>query len=158
LPGPKPIPTKLKLLRGNPGHQRVNKAEPQPRPIAPDCPKFLNAKARRIWRDIVDDLELMGVLTTVDESTLAAYCSAYGEAQTLDAYLSRHGLTNVAPSGYEQQRPEVSIRNKAWDRVAKFGAELGIGAASRSRIEVKKHDDEAEDPTAKAIAIAAQRK
>jgi P27 family predicted phage terminase small subunit len=158
MPGPKPKPTNLKLLQGNPGKRALPKAEPKPRPITPECPDFLNEKARRIWRDLVDELDVMGVLTIVDESTFAAYCAAYEEAQTLDMLLNEHGLTVVATSGYIQQRPEVAIRNKAWDRVAKFGSELGIGAASRSRIEVRKRDNEAEDPTEKAIAAASIRK
>jgi P27 family predicted phage terminase small subunit len=70
-------------------------------------------------------------------------------------FLNEHGLTVDAPSGYVQQRPEVSIRNKAWDRVAKFGSELGIGAASRSRIEVKQNDDGDEDTAAQILSITA---
>ena len=158
MPGPKPKPTNLKVLQGNPGHQKLKKAEPQPRPIRPDCPKFLNAKARAIWHGIIEELDYMGVVTRVDESTLAAYCAAYEEAQRLDVFLNKEGLTvTSAQSGYIQQRPEVAIRNKAWDRVAKFGPELGIGAASRTRIEVKGQDDSDEDPTAKAINIASAR-
>lgn len=155
MPGPKPKPTALKLLEGNPGKRRLPKHEPKPRPIRPDCPEFLNDKARAIWHGIVGELDDMGVVTRVDESTLAAYCSAYEEAQTLDVFLNEHGLTISAPSGYVQQRPEVSIRNKAWDRVAKFGSELGIGAASRSRIEVKKNDDGDKDTAAEILAVTA---
>ena len=153
MSGPKPTPTNLKLLRGNPGKRALPKAEPKPRPITPTCPDFLNEKARRIWRGLVDELDVMGVLTIVDESTFAAYCAAYEEAQTLDLFLNEHGLTTVATSGYVQQRPEVAIRNKAWDRVAKFGAELGIGAASRSRIEVKKQDDGSQDTAAQILSV-----
>jgi P27 family predicted phage terminase small subunit len=83
----------------------------------------------------------MGVLTAIDQSALAAYCEAYEEAQACSKYLNEHGLTFRTPSGYIQQRPEVAIRNKAWDRVDKFAAQLGIGAAHRSKIEVKKRDD-----------------
>ena len=158
MPGPKPKPTALRLVEGNAGKRRLPQREPKPRPIRPDCPAFLNEAARDIWAGLADELEDMGVLTIVDECVLAGYCTAYEEAQRLGRFIDAEGLTIDTPSGYLQQRPEVSIRNKAWDRVAKFGAELGIGAASRSRIEVRKHDDEAEDPVAKAIAVAAVRK
>ena len=158
MPGPKPKPTALKLLEGNPGHQKLPKNEPKPRPLLPDAPDFLNKEARSVWDSLLPELDYMGTLTAVDASAFAGYCSAYEEAQRLTRYLDENGLVFHAPSGYEQQRPEVAIRNKAWDRVAKFGAELGIGAASRSRIEVRKREHEAEDPTAKAIAAATRRK
>jgi hypothetical protein len=47
--GPKPVPTHLKLLRGNPGHQVLNKNEPQPmlgdEPLPP--PHYLDGYAKR---------------------------------------------------------------------------------------------------------------
>ena len=158
MPGPKPKPTGLKLVQGNPGHQKLPQNEPKPRPILPDPPTFLNKAARNIWNELLPELEYMGTLTAADQATFAGFCRAYELAQRTSRYLDRNGLTMTAPSGYSQARPEVSICNKAWDAVAKFGAELGIGAASRSRIEVRKRDDEVEDPTAKAIAVAARRK
>lgn len=141
MPGPKPKPTALKLVEGNPGKRRLPQHEPKPRPVRPACPRFLNRGARNIWNNLVKELESMGVLTAVDASVLAGYCGAYEEAMRLSRYVDQHGYTLTTPSGYLQQRPEVSVRNKAWDRVAKFGSELGIGAASRSRIEVRKPDD-----------------
>ena len=156
MPGPKPQPTALKVLRGNPGHQTLNKNEPKPRPIRPDCPEFLNAAARSIWDSLVDELESVGVLTIVDASALAGYCAAYEEAGRLERFLSEAGYTVEAPSGYVQQRPEVAIRNKAWDRVDKFAAQLGIGAAHRARIDVKKPEAKAEDVAAGILAVTAR--
>ena len=151
-------PTALKVLEGETRPSRVPQNEPKPRPIRPNCPAFLNKAARSIWDSLVDDLDAMGTLTIVDPSHFAAYCAAYEEAQRLTLFIDKHGYTDTTTNGNVVQRPEVSVRNKAWDRVAKFGAELGIGAASRSRIEVKKQDEQPDDPTAKAIGIAAVRK
>jgi P27 family predicted phage terminase small subunit len=158
MPGPKPAPRALKLLKGETRPSRVPQHEPQPRPIRPDAPAFLNKGARIIWDGLVDDLDAMGVLTIVDASILAGYCRAYELAGRLSAYLDKQGISFTTTSGYVQQRAEVAVCNKAWDQVLRYGAELGIGAASRSRIEVKKHDDADEDPTAKAIRVAAVRK
>ena len=144
-------PTALKLLEGETRPSRVPQNEPKPRPSRPLRPTFLNAGAKRVWNALVDELERTGVLTTVDQSALAGFCSAYEEAKRLSRFIDRHGYTVETPAGYIQQRPEVSIRNKAWDRVDKFGAQLGIGAAHRSRIEVKKQDAE-ETPFAAIVA------
>ena len=156
--GRKPRPTNLKLLEGNPGKRALPKHEPQPRPVRPDCPAFLNKAAQDIWTETLPELEYMGTITAADQAIFAGYCRAYELAQRTSRYLDRRGLKTTAPSGYSQSKPEVAICNKAWESVAKFGAELGIGAASRSRIEVKKKDAETEDPTAKAIGIAASRR
>ena len=153
MPGPKPKPTALKIVEGNPGKRPLPANEPKPRPVRPDPPAFLNEKARTIWDSLAGELESLGILTHIDQSTLAGYCASYEEAMRLDRYLQRVGLTYKSPSGYIQQRPHVSIRNKAWDRVAKFGSELGIGAASRSRIEVKKADGD-DNPLAELLAEA----
>ena len=151
-------PTALKIIEGQRGHRTKAELsrqdrEPKPNPVRPACPKFLNRRARAIWNDLAPKLETVGVLTVVDASVLAGYCAAYEEAQRLGAFLDQHGLVTEAPSGYLQQRPEVSIRNRAWDRVAKFGAELGIGAASRGRIELKT-PEEGEDVLSQIIAAS----
>jgi P27 family predicted phage terminase small subunit len=157
MPGPKPKPTALKVLEGNPGKQKLPKNEPRPRPLRPTCPAFLGDRARSIWDSLVDELEAVGVLTAVDESDFAAFCQAYAEAQECELYIQEHGLTFQTSTGYWQQRPEVGIRNKAWDRVDKFGAQLGIGAAHRSRIEVKKRDGE-DSPFAELLAQSKDRR
>jgi P27 family predicted phage terminase small subunit len=157
MPGPKPKPTALKVLQGNPGHQKLNKNEPNPRPIVPDCPSWLNAGAQAIWDRLVPELDYCGVLTAVDQSALAGYCSAYEEAGRLESFIDEYGYTVETPSGYLQQRPEVAIRNKAWDRVDKFAAQLGIGAAHRARIDVEKRDDEAKDTASEILAVTARR-
>ncbi len=45
MPGPRPTPTYLKLLRGNPGKRKLNKREPQPqiRPRRRRVPNFWTA-------------------------------------------------------------------------------------------------------------------
>ena len=59
MPGPKPKPTSLKLLQGNPGHRALPKSEPQPRPVAPDCPDYLGTVGRIRWA-----VDRDGALTT----------------------------------------------------------------------------------------------
>ena len=97
------------------------------------------------------------MLTIVDGSVLAEYCAAYEEAQRLDLFLNEHGLTFKSDNGYVGQRPEVSIRNKAWDRCRRAGAELGIGAASRGRIDVGSAKDSPGSTTAEDILAVTAR-
>jgi len=159
VPGPKPKPRSLRLLQGETRPCRVGKPEPKPRPVLPDAPPYMGRLAKRRWRELLPELDYCGVLTRIDGEILAGYCQAYEQVCILTADLEKHGRTyTVGTNGAQSSRPEVAMLNRAWDDIRKFGAELGIGAASRSRIEVRKHDDEAEDPVAKAIAVAAVRK
>ena len=76
--GPKPTPTALRRLQGNPGKRGYNHAEPQPPEGVPDCPAHLNAAARDEWDRLALVLHDMGVVTAVDRAALAAYCQCYG--------------------------------------------------------------------------------
>ena len=77
--GPAPKPTALKVLDGNPRHRPINRSEPRPRPVAPKCPSWLDAEAKREWRRIAPALERIGLLTEIDGTALAGcpvFCAA----------------------------------------------------------------------------------
>jgi len=159
MPGPKPKPIALRLLQGETRPSRVGMPEPKPRPLLPDAPRYLGKQARARWRELLPELDYCGVLTRIDGEILAGYCQAYEQVCILTAKLEKTGRTyQVGTNGAWAAFPEVAMLSRAWDDIRKFGAELGIGAASRSKIEVKKQDDSHEDPTAKAISVAAARK
>ena len=81
---------------------------------------------------------------------------ACAEAQARGRYLDENGLTyTMAKTGYVGQRPEVSIRTKAWERVRREGSELGIAAASRSRLDEPKPPSDEFDPTREILKITA---
>ena len=141
MPGPKPKPTALKILQGNPGHQKLKAHEPKPRPILPDPPPYLSETARKRWNELVPELDYSGVLTRIDGDVLAGYCMAYADIVTLTKLIARRGrVYTVGTNGAVSARPEVAMLNRAKDDIRKFGAELGIGAASRTKVEVRKPD------------------
>ena len=81
LRGPKPQPTRLRLLRGNPGKRPLPKDEPQPRRVMPPGitptrdeiaaeafmpPGPADEGALKVWRYLVEITSRMGVLTEAD--------------------------------------------------------------------------------------------
>ena len=58
--GPKPAPSALKALAGNPGKRAINHAEPQPERGAPPCPDWMPADGRAQWEKIVPELDALG--------------------------------------------------------------------------------------------------
>lgn len=140
--GRKPKPTHLKLLQGNPGKRPVNKREPKPRPIAPSCPSWLSAEAKKEWAVIAPELERLGLLTIIDGSALAGYCQSYARWKQAERVLDKDGFTRETESGFLQQRPEVSIAQKSLGLVAKFLVEFGMTPSSRARLTLPEAGDE----------------
>ena len=153
--GRTPKPVALRVLEGNPGKRPLPKNEPRPKPVRPEMPDYLNAEGRKRWSELVGELESTGVLTVVDRETLGCYCAAFASFVSATRMLKKRGWVTRTQSGYLQQSPWVAIRNRAMDDLRRFGSELGIGAASRSRIEVKKPDGDA-NPLAEILGAAEQ--
>ncbi len=138
MPGRKPTPTSLKILAGNPGHQRLPQNEPKPRPITPAMPEYLGADGQAKWNELLPELEYSGTLTIVDRDVFGRHCLAYQWMLDARQHIEDEGMTTENAAGSPILSPWVAIYNRAWDDMAKTGAELGIGAASRTHVEVRK--------------------
>ena len=132
--GRKPTPTEIKELEGNPGKRTLKKAEPQPVNNAPPCPKWLEPEAKKEWRRLSNQLELIGVLTEVDQAAFASYCQAYARWKEAEEFISQHGTIVKTPSGYWQQVPQVSIAQTYLKIMNKIAEQFGLTPSSRSRI------------------------
>jgi P27 family predicted phage terminase small subunit len=134
--GPKPVPTALKILRGNPGKRAINKREPRPATGRLVCPDHLGVDARREWKRIVRVLP-RGMVTTVDLGVLANYCEAHGRWLEAKRRLGPpEQWVQKTKTGYEYANPWLGVMNKAWDHKLKAAAEMGFTPASRSRVHV----------------------
>ena len=132
--GPKPKPTAVRRMQGNPGKRAYNHAEPIPPDEMPDCPPHLGDAARAEWDRLAGVLFKMGVLTTVDRAALAAYCQCYGRWAEAEEKLHATPMLLKTATGYVQQSPWLSIANKQLELMGRYMGELGITPASRSRV------------------------
>lgn len=132
--GPAPKPTALKILEGNPGHEKLNRSEPKPQPVAPKCPSWLDAEAKREWERISPALERLGLLTEIDGAAMAGYCASYGLWVKCKKVLHHKGLTFKTASGYLMPRPEVAIGNRALIEVRAFCVQFGLTPSARARM------------------------
>ena len=139
----KPVPTNLRILRGNPSKRPLPQNEPQP-DIAPDPPPppdYLAYYAREEWLDKAPQLHRLGLLTKIDLTALAAYCTAYQHwrlaTEALEARrvaeASDHGLTLTLETK-TITNPLVSVAYKASTEMLRFAAEFGFTPAARARI------------------------
>jgi len=132
--GAKPLPTKIKALRGTLRKHRANANEPKAQPGMPACPAELGIIAKREWRRISRHLSAMGLLTTADRAALALYCDAYGRWLEAIKALQQYGVVIKSPNGYPVQSPYVAIANKAGEQVRLLLGEFGMSPASRTRV------------------------
>jgi P27 family predicted phage terminase small subunit len=143
MPGPPPTPTHLKLLRGNPGHQKL-RAEPLPLipKTCPEPPAFITGYAADEWWRIAPELHVLGLLTRIDVPALAAYCHAYAQwrmaAETLAKMAASDpvtgGLLIKTKYGDVAQNPLVSITRKHAADMVRYAGEFGLTPIARSRI------------------------
>jgi P27 family predicted phage terminase small subunit len=135
MPGRRPLPSKLKLLRGNPGGRPLNTREPQPPALerVPRPPRYLGRRAaaefRRVARQLVDSR----VLTALDLAALGAYCSAFGQAAEVDERMKAENLVLHGERGC-YLNPLLIAGNAARKLMRAWASELGLTPASRARV------------------------
>jgi P27 family predicted phage terminase small subunit len=144
MPGRRPTPTYLRLLKGNPQHRPIGKAEPEPTvpPSVPPAPEHLYGYALDEWCRVTPELFHMRVLTNADLKVLEAYCTAYGRWREAEEALARyraqdpnmHGLVLRTPAGIPTPNPLVNVARKAGLDMLRYAIEFGLTPAARSRI------------------------
>ena len=135
-PGPKPQPTNLKLIRGNPGKRPLNTSEPTPDMQMPEPPDGISAAALSQWRIVAPQLHKIGILSLLDATALEMYCVAYGNWRDAQEKIRKFGPLVKAKTGFLQQSPYMQIANKAFDQMRAMISEFGMTPSSRSNISV----------------------
>ena len=132
--GRRPIPTRLKMLTGNPGKRPLNGDEPRPDENIPECPPELGPVARAEWDRLVGELAALRLLTNLDRAALAAYCGAYALWAEATVQIEKYGAMIKSPQGFPIQSPYLAIANRQAEIMMRIASEFGFTPASRSRI------------------------
>ncbi len=134
--GPRPIPTKLKLLRGETRPSRLNRVEPKPRAGQPRLPLDLGPVARTVWRRVLRELGATGVITAVDADILRIYCEAVARYRYAAGMLEASGpLIQAGGSGARRgelvKNPLHQVVRDNAVLVRSLARELGLTPAAR---------------------------
>lgn len=137
-PGRKPKPTAIKNMEGNPGKRALPEHEPKPVELAeiPKPPSFLLPLAKKHWKKMADQLQLCGLLTSIDLDAFAAMCNAYATWVDAQQNLKKTGMLVKSPNGYPMVSPYISISEKALNRLLQYQKEFGLTPSSRVQVEV----------------------
>lgn len=99
-------------------------------------PSWLDDEAKQEWKRIMKLFKAENKnFTEKDLKALEGYCINYSKWKRCEALIFEKGFSMIVnEEGYEQQRPEVSIGNKAQIEMRAWMRELGLTEAARSRI------------------------
>jgi len=137
--GPKPIPTAIKLLHGNPGRRPLKQQEPKPSTEPPRCPHWLDAEAKACWRALIPQLRDMGVLTQIDGQALSNYCTAWSRWKRAELFLQKNGdvYSLKDEQGHPKcvvQWPQVAIARNLVAVLQRYQQEFGLTPSSRTSL------------------------
>ena len=137
--GPKPKPTIVRRLAGNPGGHPLNEDEPILRTLDDDepTPPELGADAVAIaeWRRLLPLLTRAGVVTDGDRAVLVATCHQWSR-YLLATVKADAELVVKSQSGYLMPSPWLGIANKALGNCLRCWVELGLTPSARTRVAV----------------------
>ncbi len=143
VPGPRPKPTALKLIAGNPGHRPLNTDEPEPDGDLFEPPaSFSRAKPERaarlcaIWREVIANAPA-GLLRKLDGSILERYCRSWVTYQDADEKVEEAGAVISINKGKQfQKNPFLSIRDQQNAILDRLCDQMGFSPAARTRVKV----------------------
>ena len=133
----------VKKKLGNPGKRPLGE-EPVPPDDLPLPPAHLDAYALEEWNRVVGGLAAMGILSSIDQAALAAYCGACGQWRLAREEMQKRmavggplaGLVDVTKAGNVIQNPLVGIANKAAADMVRYAAEFGMTPSARARLAI----------------------
>lgn len=103
------------------------------------CPSWLDKEAKKEFKRVAKLLEAENRdFTEKDIKALEAYAISYSKWKMAEQIIDEEGFTFETENGYIQQRPEVSIANKAQQEMRSWMKELGLTKAARARINKNK--------------------
>lgn len=137
MPGPRPKPTYLKVLTGNPGHRPLPVDEPEPDGNLVDPPATMrDARQLAIWRQCIANAP-EGLLKKLDENVLMRFVAAQANWEHANDQVARLGTVVNGPGNVPMQNPYLSILNNQAKVMRACSDEIGLSPAARSRVKIQ---------------------
>jgi P27 family predicted phage terminase small subunit len=135
--GPKPKPTKKRLIEGNPGHLRIaNEVEPDP-VTSNLAPAWVKGEALEKWNETAPQLSRLKMLTAMDIDRLGMYCLSWQRLMwSVNELSEAKKCIDITPNGMMQQSAWLLVQKAALADLRKFGDDFGMSPASRVGLEV----------------------
>ena len=141
MSGPPKTTTHLRLVKGNPSKRAINKNEPKPPSGVPPIPKHFDKRGKYWFKRMGEELDAVGVMSTLDAKALELLVEAYTEYRHHCEVLDEEGYTYQTGSATGEKivkaHPAAAMKADAWKRIRAMLSEFGMTPASRSKVEIK---------------------
>lgn len=104
---------------------------------APPCPSWLSDEAKKHWRYLAKHLKEYGLISKLDQGTLANLCTYFSRAKEAEQELQINGEFQTTPNGYVQVSPysvAFSRYSKLYNVLAK---QFGLTPMARKGVSVE---------------------
>lgn len=120
MSGPPKTPTHLRLVKGNPSKRAINKNEPKPPSGVPPIPKHFDKRGKYWFKRMGEELDAVGVMSTLDAKALELLVEAYTEYRHHCEVLDEEGYTYQTGSATGEKivkaHPAAAMKADAWKR------------------------------------------
>jgi hypothetical protein len=133
--GPRPLPTMLRLIRGDARPSRLRADTPKIGGI-PELPPGaeLSPAEKRVWDWLVSHVAVAGVHGTADGPMFMRVARLWCRAIEADDYISREGLVMRNPaSGKPELHPYTRLSRDLWRSLGPALADIGASPIGRVR-------------------------
>jgi len=132
--GRKPVPTRLKVLHGNPGGRKLNIDEPVPREPLADAPETLTEEQAESWRYVMRHAP-PGLLRSLDRTLLTLWVQHEERHARAAAQVAEMGdMVKFPGIPMPMPNPYLRVMNQQALILIKLASEMGFTPASRARV------------------------
>lgn len=149
-PGPKPQPTNVVELRGNPGkRKRLPEISPTDGSLKP--PAGLTEIAAKFWKAYAPEVSRLGMLTQLDRPTFEMLAEAYAAVHMAKQALRGRAknivvtMTDRAHGREQRKHPAWQIYRDAVTQYLSLAREFGFSPSSRVNLPAVGDDGDADD-------------
>lgn len=129
--GRAPVPTALRVLRGDPGMGGRLASEPVPASALPAAPSDMSARALQVWNRVMLDMGATGVITAVDADALRIYCETVARYEEASRLLTQTGPLVKGREGSLVKNPLAQVAKDNANIARAYAQELGLTPAAR---------------------------
>lgn len=150
--GPKPKPTQLRILEGNPSRRPLPKNAPQPAVGLPQPPKDLSATGKQIWRSLAKQLTSCKIATKLDAAAFELLVRAMTDHHDASAEVARSGAVWMDGDGAIPKfaySPYWVIQQRSFKAVVSLLREFGMTPSARTGVQMVPLTTHADDPSAR---------
>lgn len=134
MASPRPKPTALKLLEGNPGKRTLSEDEPRYPTLTIDrAPERLTPEAKKLWLELGNQLCQIGLLQIVDSNLFERYCDLFAKWLIAKDFLDKNGTS------YTTMKPVLETDgNGKWRQKMVLNPKTGVREPATKPDEVKR--------------------